>query len=112
MIEVKIISQRGQSALVEYFKDGKLCRVTVPAKEIIDGQINAYNLNMGIPYGLPWAQLIPMAATSKQLEQNLRRVGVWTKEDALSNAPAVLGAIQATYQIDLGTILRIAKEAK
>lgn len=109
-MNVKIISKRGQSALVEYIEGGELKRATVPAGDIVDGEISSYKLRMGIPYGVEWSKYITLQATPKQLQDNLRRAGIWTKEDALTNAGAVLGAIQATYQIDLGTLLRIVKE--
>lgn len=111
-MKVKIISKRGQSALIEYIKDTRLKRVTVPVGDIVDDQISERKLKMGIPYGVEWSQKIKLSASSQDLEQNLRRVGIWTKEDALGNANKVLGAIQATYQVDLGAILRIAKGVK
>jgi hypothetical protein len=112
MITVKIISQRGQSALVEFIKNDRLQRATVPVRDIVDDQISDYKLKLGIPYGIEWSKYITLQATPEDLEQNLRRVGIWTKQDALKNAQRVLGAIQATYGTDLGTLLRIAKEAK
>jgi hypothetical protein len=112
MIEVKIISQRGQSALVEYIEGGKLKRATIQVGDIREGQVSLYKLHLGISYGVEWAKYITLQATPEQLQENLRRAGVWTKEDALTNAAKVLGVIQATYQLDLGTLLRIAKEVK
>ncbi len=111
-MKIKIISQRKQSALVEFTKNDKLQRVTVPASDIVDDQISDYKLKMAIPFGVEWSELITLQATSQDLEQNLRRVGIWTKEDALQNVNKVLGAIQATYQVDLGAILKIAKGVK
>lgn len=112
MIDIKIVSQRGQSALVEYIKDGQLERRVILASDIHDGQVNEYNLNLGVQYGLKWSKLITLQATSEDLEQNLRRVGIWTGEDALNNVEKLLSAIQRTYKVDLGVLLRIAKEAK
>jgi len=111
-MNVKIISRRGQSALVEYTEGGKLKRATIPAGDIQEGQVSAYRLHLGIPYGVEWAKYITLQATPEQLQENLRQAGVWTKEDALTNAAKVLGVIQATYQLDLGTLLSIAKEVK
>lgn len=112
MIDIKIISQRGQSALVEYIENGQLERRIVLANDIHDGQVNEYNINLGVQYGLKWSKLITLQATSEDLEQNLRRVGIWTGEDALTNVEKLLSAIQRTYKVDLGVLLRIAKEAK
>jgi hypothetical protein len=112
MTTVKIISRQGQSALVEFTKNDRLQRATVPVEDIVDSQISDYKLKLGIPYGIEWSKYIKLEATPQDLEQNLRRAGIWTKQDALTNAQRVLGAIQKTYQVDLGTLLRIAKEAK
>ena len=112
MIDVKVINSRGQSALVEYIENGRLKRKTVPVKDVIDNQVNKYNLNLGISYGIEWSKLVKLNATPEQLEQNLRNAGIWTKEDALNNAQIVQGVLQKTYGIDYAAILRIAKEAK
>lgn len=112
MIDVKIIKAKGQSALIEYQQNGKIKRSTVRVDDITDGKISPYKLKLGIPYGVEWSKVISLQATADDLEQNLRRMGIWTREDALHNAQAVLGAIQKTYQVDLGAIMRIAKEAK
>jgi hypothetical protein len=112
MIEVKIISQRGQSALVEYTEGGNLKRATIPTADIVDNKVSPHKLHLGISYGVEWAKYVTLQATPEQLQENLRWAGIWTKEDALNNADKVLGCIQATYQLDLGTLLRIAKEVK
>ncbi len=112
MINIKIISRRKQSALIEFTKNDRLQRVTVPVKDIVDNQVSDYKLKAAIPYGVEWSEMITLKATSQDLERNLRRAGIWTKEDALQNANRVLGVIQATYQVDLGAILKIAKGVK
>ena len=112
MTTIKIISKRGASALVEYDDKGQLKRATIPQADIVDNEVSSYKLKMGIPHGLDWAKLITLQATPELLEQNLRRAGIWTADDALNNAPKVLGAIQATYQLDLGKLLQAAKAAK
>jgi hypothetical protein len=112
MIDVKIIQGQGHSALVEWLEGKRLKRVTIPTKVILDGQVSKYDLELGIPYGLKWSELIKLSASSGQLEQELRRVGVWTAEDALNNAEKVRGAIQAVYSVDLGKIMRVAKKER
>lgn len=111
-MKIKVISKRKKSALIEYTKNGKLLRATVPASDIVDDSISDYKLKLAIPYGVEWSKLLTLEATPEDLERNLRKAGIWTSQDALQNAPKVLGAIQATYRVDLGTLLRIAKEAK
>ena len=111
MIVVKIIQRQGHSALVEWMEGKKVKRVTVPAGVIKEGQVSKYQLGLGIPYGVPWSE-IKLSASAKILEQELHRVGIWTAEDALNNAQQVLGAIQATYTLDLSKIMAIAKQER
>lgn len=111
MIDIKIIQHQGHSALVEYLSGKKIKRVTIPANVIHGEQVSKYNLNLGIPYGVDWARRINLKASPQKLEDELHRVGIWTADDALQNANKLLGAIQATYAVDLSTLLRIAKNA-
>jgi hypothetical protein len=112
MINVKIIQRQSHSALVEWRENNKLRRATIPTRTIFDDQVSKYDLDLGIPYGLEWSELIKLSASPEQLEQELRRVGIWTAEDVLHNADKVRGAIQATYGVDLGKIMRVAKKER
>lgn len=111
MTDIRIIKTKGQSALVEYTKSGKLERCTVPLDDIKDNTVSDYKLRMGIPYGVEWSKVVTLAATPEKLQQNLRQAGIWTAEDALNNAQIVLSAIQKTYQLDLGQLMMVAKQA-
>lgn len=110
MTTVKIIKQRGQSALVEYLYGDHLRRVNIPTSSIKAGQVEEGILEMGIPYGLEWSNLLSLQATPELFQENLRQAGIWTKDDALKNPQLVVAAIQATYQIDLAKIFSILKE--
>lgn len=110
-MKIKVISRRKGSVLVEFRKGGKPQRVYIPPTDIKDGEVSEYKLKLGIPYGIEWAKYITLQVTSQDLEDNLRNAGIWTSEDALQNPQILLGVLQKTYQIDLGAIQRIAKEA-
>ena len=112
MIDVKVIKERGQSALVEYIENRKTKRVTVATNDVVDNQVSKEAIELGVPYGVEWSNLVTLQANSGELEKNLRKVGIWTAEDALKDANKVLNALMKTYQIDLGMIMRIAKEVK
>lgn len=112
MIDVKVIKERGQSALVEYIEYNKTKRVTVAARDVVDDQVSEEAIELGIPYGVEWSKFVALQATPDDLEKNLRQVGIWTAEDALQNADKLLNALMKTYQIDLGTMIRIAKEVR
>lgn len=110
-MEIKVISKRKGSTLVEFRKGDKLQRVYVPSQDVKDGEVSEYKLKLGIPYGVEWSRFIRLQATPEELEDNLRNAGIWTGHDALQNPQIVLGVLQKTYKIDLGAIQRIAKEA-
>lgn len=109
--EVKVVKSDRQSALVEYQENGQTKRVIVPASVAIDGVVDDNDLALGIPYGIAWANLVKPSTTPQRIETELHRAGIWTAEDALKNAAAVQGAIQAAYSVDFSTIMKIAKEA-
>lgn len=111
MINIKIIQYQGHSALVEWTEGKKTKRATIPTNVIQDEQVSKYQLNLGIPYGIPWSE-IKLSASAQTLEDELHRVGIWTAEDALNNASAIVGALQATYAIDMSTIMAIAKQER
>jgi hypothetical protein len=108
--DIKVVRSDKQSALVEYQDGNETKRVIVPVSAVVDNVIDDNDLALGIPYGLAWANLVTPSTNSKRIEAELRRAGIWTAEDALKNAPAVQGAVQAAYSIDFSTIMRIAKE--
>lgn len=110
-MKIKVISKRKDSVLVEFRKGDRLQRAYVPFTDIKDGEVSEYKLKLGIPYGVEWAKYITLQATPQDLEDNLRNAGIWTAQDALQNPRIVIGVLQKTYQIDLGAIQRIAKEA-
>lgn len=112
MIDVKIIQQSGHSALVEWLDNGKRKRATIPQGVIQDNQVLKSDLEMGIPYGIEWSKVIELSASSEDLQQELYRVGIWTADDAINNADRLRGALQKVYSVDIGTIMKLAKEER
>lgn len=104
-MNVKVISRRGQSALVEYLEDGKLRRVTIPARDVIDDQVSQYKLRLGIPYGLPWETICNHPA----LPDLLRQRGIYTYNDLKAKHQEALNAVLTAYGQDLQTIMKLAK---
>ena len=67
-------------------------------------------LAMAIPYGLPWEDIVALAATPEIIAHELRRRGIWTAEDLRDSGGAAMGAIQSAYGLDL-SMLRLAAKA-
>lgn len=109
VLAVNIIEYRGESALVEFVDDSKLKRAIIPASEVKDGKVDAEILALGIPYGLPWEDLIKLQSTPERLADELRMRGIWTIDDMRRHQSAVFGALQAVYGIDLAALINAAE---
>lgn len=110
MMPVKLLARREQSALVQWLDRGEINRGYVPASSIEDDMVNTTDLELAIPYGLPWAGLITLNATPEKLAHELRRVGIWTYDDLVKNGQGAIGAIQRVYGIDYGRLKQAALE--
>src|SRR5512146_3595940 len=108
MQAVRVVEMRGpDTALVEW-EDQGLHRALIPAGEIIEGAVSVETLSLGIPYGLPWEQLLTLSATPEALAAELRANGIWSLEDLEKNPRAAVGALQKVYGVDLSALLRAA----
>lgn len=109
-ITVRLVEQRGPSAVVEYARpDGSPARAILPAGLVQDGAVEAGELELGIPYGLPWEEICQLAATPAALADALRRAGIWTLEDLRRSPKAAAGAIQAVYGLEFAALIRAAE---
>lgn len=96
-IAVRVIAQRGESALVEW--DGK--RGYVPLSAIKDMTVSPTALGKAIPYGVPWERLDEALATE------LRAAGIWTKED-LSHNQNLAWHIAMPFKLGVADLNRFA----
>lgn len=110
MTTVQIIRQKGGFTLVEWEEDSRLYRAWVLPEMVVDGN-QVDRPQRGIPYGVDFSQLVVLQASPFVLDTELKRRGIWTYEDALHRAQEVLSALQATYGVDLATLLQAAKLA-
>lgn len=67
--------------------------------------VDSDDLNLAIPYGLPWEEFINHPA----IPDKLRQAGIYTYQDLIEKHQAALGAIQAAYGQDLATITILAR---
>ena len=108
--KVRVVKSKGESAVVEWVEDGKAFRKFVPLKLIKNQGVEEKELDKCPDYGVPWSKEIKPNLSSEDLEAALHNAGIWTAEDAVRNAGAVIGAINAAYKTDLGAILQAAKK--
>lgn len=109
-IAVRVVQRRGESALVEWLDGEQQIRATIPVTAVVDDLVAEDVLAAGIPYGVPWGELVQLTATPEAVQAELYRVGVWTVEDLRRNPQLALGALQRVYGVDLAALMRAAKE--
>ena len=111
LVEVKMIRLVGKTALVEWNTKAGLQRVTIPFEKLLpDSRADVEVLEAGIPYGLPWEEIVTLEATPEAFATALRANGIWTKKDLEGNVRAVMGVLQSVYGLDLAHLLRAAGE--
>jgi hypothetical protein len=113
-VNVRVVATKGESALVEWQEGDDLTlpgqalsglkRAYIPADKVTDGQACSDVLAAGIPYGVAFEDVLVPSVTATRIAQELRRRGLWTKEDVLTRPGEVLSALQAAYGIDLGRL--------
>lgn len=72
------------------------------------------NLQAGIPYGLPFAEMVtvPSVDFAENLETSLHNYGIWTIDDLRTKGREVIGALQSTYGIELSRLVILAEAYK
>lgn len=110
-MKTKLIRRQENVALVEVYDDGKYSRVIVPSNLVSQsGVVSADVVEMGIPYGCPWEEMITLTATPEMIANELRKRGVYTVEDLMKSPNAAFSAIQYIYSLDAQSLLKTARE--
>lgn len=109
-VKVRVVQRRGESALVEWLDGEQQNRVTIPVTAVVNDHVADDVLLAGVPYGVPWAELVQLTATPAAVQSELYRVGVWTVDDLRQKPQLALGALQRVYGVDLAALMRAAKE--
>lgn len=102
-VEVREVSSKGSSSLIEWIEDdGTVNRTTVPSTQLSreDGLVFVNNPDGGAPYGEDWEGLIRAKLGPKGIASLLRKAGVWTYEDFLNHTPAVSSAFREACQVN------------
>lgn len=107
---VKVIQRKGIVALVEWIDGDGLKRGVIPVNIIAKGRVDREELKSAIPYGIPWEKLLKVSATPQTVAAELRRVGIWTREDLEARPNQALSAIQAAYGVGLADLLRAVRQ--
>lgn len=96
-VSVKVIEQKGASALVEWQERGRTYRAFVPAEQIEDDKCAKSELETGTAHGEQWEDYISGLPTAKQIAEALRKSNVWTMDDLFVNQLKVKQLFQSLY---------------
>jgi hypothetical protein len=96
-VKVKVVERWGKAVLLEWHEGGRTRRGSVPASKLQGDECDTETLKAAAPHGEEWEKLGLPALDAEALAEGLRREGVWTKEDFVSNLHLVRAAVQRVY---------------
>lgn len=110
---IKVIQNKGQAALVEWFDLSGLHRAIVPAALLVQGQlfqnVSEEALAEGIEFGAPWQEYLELIVIdSAAIVQALHAHGVWTLEDYMTKQDLVHNAVSS---LAMGPIMQALAKA-
>lgn len=85
-------------------KKSELQTEEIPQEEIQTEEIKLEKDNK-----VPWAKLIKLTLTPKDLEKELHKFELYTYEDVATKPNLVISALQSAYAVDLSVIREIAR---
>ena len=110
-IIIRVVEQRGQSALVEWPQEGDLRRAYVPLDKIDNAQCDEDVLNAGLSSGTPWEDLIdPSGLTPEAIGKELRQNGIWGSADLERNLQGAQRAINRATGLTPASLHGLAKQ--
>jgi hypothetical protein len=82
MVHARLIAHKGAAALVEYIDGGfKRCYIPLAEFDAEKAQADEAVLKAGVPYGVDWSRVELKQLDPLELDQELKRRGLWTLED-------------------------------
>ena len=114
IITVQIILHKNDLLLVEWLDRDMPHRAWVTPDMVVSKDRNkktavVKNPKAGIPYGMDWSPLITLNATPRDVDRELKRVGIWTVDDLRAKPNEARSALQAVYGMEMSTLLMAVK---
>ena len=104
-MQITVIRQKGQAVLVEWENEGSR-RAYVVASAVEDDQCSSQELEIGIPYGLPWREIVgDLVLTGEQIEDALKKHGIWTLEDLRKEPMRAAAALLAVHKMGVNALI-------
>lgn len=110
-IKVNVIRRKGATMLVQFADENGVQRVTLPSSSVDDdGLVDVLELSLGIPYGLPWEEIVQFKATPETVTNELRRRGIWTREDLIADPNGAVSAFRTASGVDASRLRILAAQ--
>lgn len=104
LTDVKLIKVQGQAAVVSFWDKSGMIQARIVSRDDVAGlrvgqagMISSSILDSGTEYGIDWEIFLGETGviTPTDIEQELRKRGIWTYEDINKNSPQVMAALNA-----------------
>lgn len=111
---VVVLRSKGAASLVEWQDDAGVHRNWLPVKVITHRGDETFVKDpaMGIPEGVDFADAIKGKVSPKEIDQALKRAGIWTWADVLANPAIVVGVVTDTVGVANALLATAREEAK
>lgn len=108
----RVIAQRGQAALVEWSDVAGLHRSIIPLEQVhLSFDIDYAQLTAGIPFGVAWEEIDFGPDRAVRIAEELRRHGIWTRDDLQRKLPTARAVLIAVAAQDLTRLIDGARRA-
>jgi len=111
-MKITVIRQERQSALVEWHDGERMARAIVPAASVSGDEVSAQTLKHGVPWGVPWEDVLSIDVTPQAIADELRRRGIWTAGDLAARPQEAVAALQRVYAVSLAALRKAAEEVE
>ena len=112
-VQVKIVSRKGDSAVIEYTGQDMPERAVIAHSMISEDSVEASDLEQAAPYGVPLAKLLStkeLKLDPTRLQRICRERGLWTRNDFERNPTQLQAALLQELQVEVSVLIQLARD--
>ncbi len=108
-VNIEVIRVEKDVALVQWIEDKRRKRGYIPVNKIDGDKVDESVIKKAKPFGIPFADIIKLKASSQELEDRLYDEGIWTIEDLNKKSKFLPGILQSVYAVDMAALITAAR---
>jgi hypothetical protein len=105
-VTVTVVEINDKVALVEWIEDNKTCRGVVPVPVLQGKSVSLEELHRALPYGEDWEAAMDLHTSAWDVAEQLRRSGIWTKNDLMNKIRDAQRAWNQIHATDFGEFIK------